>query len=161
MPAAAGGWEKDQQSLAPQVIDFAALRDGVHLSAEDYRNEDEKIGVEDWGKAKLLKLSYKNIAEISNLNNFDSLEVLKLDNNIISRMEGLDKLINLKWLDLSFNNIREIHGLENLVHLEDLSLYHNHIETINWDAIKNCKKMNIISLGRNRIRDIKQVRRGS
>jgi len=59
--------------------------------------------------------------------------------------------------DLSFNKIRELSGLENLHKLTDLSLYHNEIETINYEAIENCKELNVLSLGRNRISDIKQA----
>ena len=56
-----------------------------------------------------LRLSYRNILEISDLSGFHSLEKLKLDNNIICSTKGLAHLApSLKWLDLSFNNITQV-----------------------------------------------------
>lgn len=78
--------------IEPQVIDLGALRDAVEPKPQ------EPIDPIEFPRVEALRLSYKNIAEISNLNNFDSLKTLRLDNNIIERIEGLDHLTQLTWL---------------------------------------------------------------
>lgn len=103
-----------------------------------------------------LRLSFRNIIEVSNLNNFDSLLTLRLDNNIIDKIANLGHLKQLTWLDLSFNNIREIEGLDELHNLLDLSLYDNQIEEIKG-RLDGCPNLNILSLGRNNIKDLKQI----
>lgn len=102
-----------------------------------------------------MRLSFRNIIEISNLNNFESLTKLRLDNNIIDRIMNLSHLVHLTWLDLSFNNIRQIEGLDGLSNLTDLSLYHNQIEEIK--GLSGCPQLNILSLGHNNILELNQI----
>jgi len=144
--------KKKTEVVEPQVIDEDLLREGVE---EPLRPDGELTETIDFPKVTSLRLSFKNIIEISNLNNFDSLTTLRLDNNIIDKMEHLGHLKTLTWLDLSFNNIKDIEGLDELTNLTDLSLYHNQIEEIK--GLDGCKKLNILSLGFNNIKDLKQI----
>ncbi|CAK9110097.1 Dynein regulatory complex subunit 3 (Leucine-rich repeat-containing protein 48) [Durusdinium trenchii] len=127
-----------------------------NITQEPIRPDGEAWEPIDFPRVTSLRLSFKNIIEISNLNNFDSLLTLRLDNNIIDKIANLGHLKQLTWLDLSFNNIREIEGLGELHELLDLSLYHNQIEEIR-DRLDGCPKLNILSLGHNNIQDLRQI----
>lgn len=146
--------KKKTDVVEPQVIDEQLLRQGVE---EPLRPDGELTDPIDFPKVTSLRLSFQNIIEISNLNNFDSLTTLRLDNNIIDCVTNLDHLSSLTWLDLSFNNIRKIEGLSKLSNLTDLSLYHNHIDKIEAPCLDGCKKLNILSLGKNQISELKDI----
>jgi len=144
--------QKRTDVVEPQVISEELLIRGVE---EPVRPDGEPWEPIDFPGVTSLRLSWKNIIEVSNLNNFDSLTTLRLDNNIIDKIANLNHLRQLTWLDLSFNNIREIEGLDQLHNLLDLSLYHNQIEEIK--GLDSCPKLNILSLGHNGIKELKQI----
>lgn len=144
---------KKTDVVEPQVISEDLLIKGVE---EPVRPDGEPWEPIDFPKVTSLRLSFRNIIEVSNLNNFDSLLTLRLDNNIIDKIANLGHLKQLTWLDLSFNNIREIEGLDELHNLLDLSLYDNQIEEISG-RLDGCPNLNILSLGRNNIKDLKQI----
>lgn len=145
--------KKKAEVVEPAVISEELLIEGVE---EPIRPDGDSWEPIDFPQVTSLRLSFKNIIEISNLNNFDSLLTLRLDNNIIDKIANLGHLKQLTWLDLSFNNIREIEGLGELHELLDLSLYHNQIEEIR-DRLDGCSKLNILSLGHNNISDLRQI----
>lgn len=145
--------KKKQDVVEPQVISEELLIEGVE---EPVRPDGEPWEPIDFPGVTSLRLSFQNIIEVSNLNNFDQLLTLRLDNNIIDKIANLGHLQQLTWLDLSFNNIREIEGLEDLHNLLDLSLYHNQIEEIKG-RLDGCPNLNILSLGHNNIKDLKQI----
>lgn len=134
--------KKKAEVVEPQVISEELLIEGVE---EPVRTDGKAWPTNEFPQVTSLRLSFKNIIEISNLNNFDTLLTLRLDNNIIDKVSNLGHLRQLTWLDLSFNN-REIEGLDDLHELLDLSLYHNQIEEIK-DRLDGCPKLNILSLG--------------
>jgi len=72
------------------------------------------------------------------------------------KIENLDLLVNLTWLDLSFNQIKVVEGLTNLHNLTDLSLFNNQISELG-NGLSNCRKLNILSIGRNNIAVLKTV----
>ncbi|OLQ06496.1 Leucine-rich repeat-containing protein 48 [Symbiodinium microadriaticum] len=145
--------KKKAEVVEPQVISEELLIEGVE---EPVRTDGKAWPTNEFPQVTSLRLSFKNIIEISNLNNFDTLLTLRLDNNIIDKVSNLGHLRQLTWLDLSFNNIREIEGLDDLHELLDLSLYHNQIEEIK-DRLDGCPKLNILSLGHNNMKDLKQI----
>jgi len=145
--------KKKTDVVEPAVISEELLIKGVE---EPVRPDGEPWEAIDFPQVTSLRLSFKNIIEISNLNNFDMLTTLRLDNNIIDKIANLGHLKQLTWLDLSFNNIREIEGLDELSNLLDLSLYHNQIEEIR-DRLNGCPNLNILSLGHNNIHELKQI----
>ena len=125
------------------------------VQVEDPIREDGQIcKPQDFPLVTELRLSHKNIIEISNLELFESLTTLRLDNNIIQKVHGLDNLKNLTWLDLSFNNLKDMNGLDALVNLKDLVLADNQIDTI---AHCKCTKLQVISLARNNITNLDEV----
>eukprot|EP00400_MALV-I_sp_L67-5_P001342 gene1342-387_t len=146
---------KNQQGLEfidPRVICDKILAEGVE---NPIREDGEFCRREDFPDVKELRLSRKNIIEISNLELFTSLTTLRLDNNIIQKVHGLDSLRNLTWLDVSFNNLKDMNGLDALVNLTDLVLADNQIDTIAHCV--HCTKLQVISLARNNIKDLDQV----
>ena len=108
-------------------------------------------------EAHSLKLSFCSLVSISHLAPLDSLRRLRLDNNLIARIEGLSHLQGLQWLDLSFNQIATVEGLDTLCDLRDLSLYSNQISELTPSSLSGCRKLSILSIGRNRLSDLRSI----
>lgn len=142
---------KGYGEVQPTVITLDEIRSAIN----EYKNENQIYTEITMLNCMELALSFKRILRIANLDNLLKLEKLKLDNNMIMKIENLDHLVNIKWLDLSFNHITKIEGLNNLFNLTDLSLYNNQICEV--EGLDFCRKVNILSIGRNLIKNPKQV----
>eukprot|EP00435_Cladocopium_sp_Y103_P017007 s4054_g4.t1 len=78
--------KKKAEVVEPAVISEELLIEGVE---EPIRPDGDSWEPIDFPQVTSLRLSFKNIIEISNLNNFDSLLTLRLDNNIIDKTLGI------------------------------------------------------------------------
>ena len=142
------------------VIDDEMIISSYIENLKEKKSETEKRNLRKKFKTfQKLIFSYKNIYKIQGLRGLEKLEILKLDNNLISKIENLSELKNLKSLDLSFNKIKKIENLEKLENLTDLSLYHNLIEEINYSDLKGLKKLSLISVSHNKIKNIMDLLR--
>lgn len=140
-------------AAVPTVITLEELKNAISEWKQEKQIYSQEITL---ANCTEISLSYKNILEISNLENLVNLQILRLDNNMIMKIENLHKLQNIKWLDLSFNYITEVSGLEELENLLDLSLYNNQIQEIT-KGLDGCRKLNVLSIGRNQIANVKGV----
>lgn len=136
----------------PTLITKNTIKEAI----EEYKNEYQIYTEVNMSNCKEISLSFKRILKIANLDNLVELETLRLDNNMIMKIENLDQLKNLRWLDLSFNNISHIEGLNSLINLTDLSLFHNEIKDIT-NCLNYNMKLNILSIGNNKIFDVKKL----
>ena len=140
---------KKVDTVDPNVINDELIKKYI----KEYNLENKIFGMDDMPFCDIieLRLSFQNILKIQNLRGLYGLKKLCLDNNIITKIEGLgEELADLEWLDLSFNNIIKVEGFDELVSLTDLSLFHNQIKVVDT-GLDNCKKLNILSLGDNKI----------
>ena len=76
----------------------------------------------------------------------ESVEELYLSENQIEKIEHLDPMVNLKRLHLGGNLIETMEGLDGLINLEDLSLANNPIHHFSAHALKNLKKLKVLTL---------------
>jgi Leucine-rich repeat (LRR) protein len=140
-------------AVQPTVITIELLKEAI----SDWKQEKQIYSQEiTLANCTEMFLSFKTILQIANLDNLINLQMLKLDNNMIMKIENLSKLRNIKWLDLSFNFIKEIEGLDDLENLADLSLYNNQIYEVTKGLDAN-RKLNVLSVGRNNINNVKGV----
>lgn len=146
--------KQSKDSADPNVINDELIRRYI----KQYNAENRIFGMDSMPFTELveLRLSFQNIIKIQNLDGMHKLKKLCLDNNIIDRIEGMDELTSLEWLDLSFNSIKVIEGLDYLTNLTDLSLFHNQISEVSG-GLDACHKLNILSLGDNKIATYQQT----
>ena len=135
-----------------KVIDDALICESV--DKKDAKTDKSEV---DYKEIDKLVFSYKKIYKIQALRGLERLEVLKLDNNNIMKIENLEELTNLKRLDLSFNRITVVEGLSALGSLEDLNISNNRIERLDWAAFRGLKRISLISLSNNQMKDLMQV----
>lgn len=103
--------------------------------------ENGYINAEHSYKARtILRISDKNITDLSPLQYLIWINKLDLSGNNIEDITPLAKLINLKQLKISNNPITNIDVLKNLIRLESLSMYRvNPIDATPLKSLKNLK----------------------
>lgn len=140
-------------SSEPKLITL----DLINQKIDEYKLENKILSRDISPEAcEDLAMSFCGILQISNLDSLVSLKTLRLDNNMIMKIENLENLVNITWLDLSFNFISKIEGLKELVNLTDLSVYANQITEVTSGLDEN-RKLNVLSIGKNQIADIKET----
>eukprot|EP01017_Pseudomicrothorax_dubius_P023565 TRINITY_DN2514_c0_g1_i3.p1 TRINITY_DN2514_c0_g1~~TRINITY_DN2514_c0_g1_i3.p1 ORF type:complete len:179 (-),score=31.72 TRINITY_DN2514_c0_g1_i3:1236-1772(-) len=100
-----------------------------------------------------LDLSGQNIRDTRRLTTTSTILRLNLNNNRIATVENLPA--RLKTLNLAGNSITELKkaNLDNLPNLEELNLSRNQIGRIDPDTFEQCKKLRVVDLSHNLLRD--------
>ena len=112
-------------------------------------NGDNEISVSEAEAVIDLRLSFKNISNITGLEYFSNLSKLDLGSNQVSDISHLSNMIKLTMLTLSSNQISDVNVLSNLTKLETLSLNDNQIKDIS--ALKELKYLSFLELYNNEI----------
>ncbi len=107
-------------------------------------------------KLVFLDLEGNLISDISEVSKLSNLEHLNLCKNKIEYISSLKSLTNLKYLDLDENNIRNLNGILENPEINELHFRYNYVTDIK--GIANLKKLDIIDLGSNPIKEIEELK---
>ena len=116
------------------------------------KNISDLTGLEFATNLKWVWFSDNVISDVSPLSNLNSLEHVNLSTNLISDISTLSGLTNLKWLKLFKNQISDVSPLANLNRLEALDLSVNLISDIS--ALSGLTNLKWLSLDENQISDV-------
>ena len=116
------------------------------------KNISDLTGLEFATNLKWLWSSDNVISDVSPLSNLNSLEHLNLSTNLISDISTLSGLTDLKWVKLFKNQISDVAALSDLNSLEALDLNTNVISDIS--TLSNLNNLTWLSLDENQISDV-------
>ena len=109
---------------------------------QQYYEEDSMMGHADaWDRDY-----FEPLKKIEGLNNLVNLRVLDLCYNKIKKLDGLSNQKKLKKLFIRGNGITDISGLKHLISLQELCLAGNKVSIIDYEIVKNLKKLKICDL---------------
>ena len=113
------------------------------------KNISDLTGLEFATNLKWVWFSDNQISDVSPLSNLTSLEHLNLSTNLISDISALSNLTDLKWVKLFKNQISDVAALSGLTSLESLDLSTNVISDIS--PLSNLTNLKWLSLDENQI----------
>ena len=109
---------------------------------QQYYEEDSMMGHADaWDRDY-----FEPLKKIEGLNNSVNLRVLDLCYNKIKKLDGLSNQKKLKKLFIRGNGLTDISGLKHLISLQELCLAGNKVSIIDYETVKNLKKLKICDL---------------
>ena len=104
---------------------YNAMVEALGDKVSEKGNNQIKMTQANIDAVKELKLTKKEISDVSGIENFKNLEALDLGENNITDIESIGKLENLKGLYIQSNKVKDIKPISNLKKIENLSICNN------------------------------------